>query len=315
MVPRPLRRRCRSLATTGPIVVALLSLLAASTPPTSLAQPAEWVSFETTDQSALPIIRARLNGSEGYRLVIDVSFVDNVLDNTLIAGSGMELASRNEQKTINYYGHEETVPVVYVSRLSIGPVDFQTVPALIVEGDDSTVMGGIRSYGRIGRETLAQLRLTLHYPRNLLLMDRSPPEPIPSGGVAFTTHGRFVHVPVTVETPNGPMTVPFVFDAGASSTVLDRRWAAKHDLAPRGGASAKLASFSVGGVFEQERIVPLGDMHELPYTGEPLGIIGTDLMRGLSVTFDFPRSLVWLEPVEEDDPPTSSEKQRTGKRP
>ena len=285
----PWRRAARRLVVACAIVI-----------PASLGftQEPEWVSFETTDQTALPIVRARLNGSEGYRLVIDVSFIDNVLDNTLVAGSGMELASRNEQKTIDYYGSEEDVPIAYLSSLSIGNVDFQTVPALIVEGDDTTILGGIRSYGRIGRETLSPLRLTIHYPRGLLLLDRSPPDPVPAGGVTFSSEGRFLQVPVTVTTPVGPKTIPFVFDAGASSTVLDRRWAAKQELAPRGGLTAKIETLTIGGLMEEDMTVPLGDLRELPYGGSPLGILGTDLMRRLSVTFDFPRNLVWLEPVE-----------------
>lgn len=294
----------RLSATVGLFELCICSIVfasLASVPFPALAQTSEWIGFETTDQSALPIIRASLNGSEGHRLVMDVSFLDNVLDNTIVAGSGMELASRNEEKTIDYYGRSESVPVAYLTRLSIGDVLFQTVPVLIVEGDDSTVLGGIRSYGRIGRETIKQLRLTIHYPRRLMLFDASPEDIIPPNGESFDAEKRFIELQVSIATPEGVREIPFVYDAGSSTTVLDRRWAAKTGLSKRSSASATLDSLRVGNVHKKEFRIALGDMRELPYPGDPLGIIGTDLIRELSVTFDFPRSMIWLQPIDDDE--------------
>jgi hypothetical protein len=40
-------------------------------------------------------------------------------------------------------------------------------------------------------------------------------------------------------------------------------------------------------------------MKELPYGGTAVGVIGADLLGSLSLTFDFPRDLVWLVPAKE----------------
>ena len=44
----------------------------------------------------------------------------------------------------------------------------------------------------------------------------------------------------------------------------------------------------------------LGEMHELPYDGDPVGVIGADLLNQLSVSYDFARDLVWLTVVGKD---------------
>ena len=80
----------------------------------------EWVKFELIESSALPIVRGKVNGMGGHRLVVDVGFRDLVLDTLLVDGSGMKLVSRGEVQEIDFYGRKEWVPVSYVQTLEIG---------------------------------------------------------------------------------------------------------------------------------------------------------------------------------------------------
>ena len=95
----------------------------------------EWIKFETIDQSALPIVRSRLNGMGPHRLVIDVSFKKLALDTVIVEGSGMKLASRGEKEEIDYYGKKEKVPVAYLQTLELGGAKFQLVRTLLIEGE------------------------------------------------------------------------------------------------------------------------------------------------------------------------------------
>ena len=269
----------------------------------------EWIKFETIDQSALPIVRSRLNGMGPHRLVIDVSFKELALDTLIVEGSGMELLSRGEEEEIDYYGTKEKVKVAYLQTLELGDARFQLVRTLLIEGEDATGMGGLRSYGRIGRDVLETLRLTVHYPRRLLLLEPSPSE-VPPGGVTYTSAGRFLLIPVRLGREGAPqddevddeveIEVNLVLDAGTSNTVLDRRWAADMGFAEKKASQTVIPNFVVGAFSTEDLPVLLGEMHELPYDGQPVGVIGADLLTRISVSYDFARDLVWLKSVEKD---------------
>ena len=286
------------MRTIGRLMVAILVVTAAP-----LAAQT-WIRFETIDQSALPIVRVKLNGSGGHRLVIDPSFNDFVLDTLVVDGSGLKLASQG-QAEIDYYGRKEKVPVVVLDELKVGELAFPMVRTLLIEGEDGTGMGGLRSYGRIGRDLLEPLRLTVHYPRRLLYLESSPPE-VPAGSARFESSGRFLMVPVVLsregagEAVEPVEEVHFILDAGTSGTVLDKKWAVEKGFAPKGANGAEIASLRVG-AFEAKKLpVILGAMKELPYGGTAVGVIGADVLLGLAVTYDFPRDLIWLVPAKEE---------------
>ena len=265
---------------------------------TTPTEKAQWIRFETIDQSALPIVRVKLNGSGGHRLVIDPSFNDFVLDTLVVDGSGLKLASQG-QAEIDYYGKKEKVPVVLLDELKVGELAFPMVRTLLIEGEDGTGMGGLRSYGRIGRDLLESLRLTVHYPRRLLYLESSPPE-VPEGGAQFESSGRFLMVPVMLSREGAIEEVRFILDAGTSGTVLDKKWAVEKGFAPKGANGAEIPSLRVG-AFEAKKLpVVLGVMKELPYGASAVGVIGADVLLGLSVTYDFPRDLIWLVPAKEE---------------
>ena len=94
--------------------------------------------------------------------------------------------------------------------------------------------------------------------------------------------------------------VRFLVDAGTSGTVLDKKWAVEKGFAPKSANGAEIPSFRVG-AFEAKKLpVVLGVMKELPYGGSAVGVIGADLLLGLSVTYDFSRDLLWLVPAKEE---------------
>ena len=282
------------------LTVAILAVSASFDLPAQTAPvgKAQWIGFETIDQSALPIVRVKLNGSGGHRMVIDPNFNDFVLDSLVVDGSGLKLASQG-QAEIDYYGRKEKVPVVVLDELKVGELAFPMVRTLLIEGEDGTGMGGLRSYGRIGRDLLEPLRLTVHYPRRLLYLESSPPE-VPEGGAQFESSGRFLMVPVMLSREGAIEEVRFILDAGTSGTVLDKKWAVEKGFAPKGANGAEIPSLRVG-AFEAKKLpVVLGVMKELPYGASAVGVIGADVLLGLSVTYDFPRDLIWLVPATEE---------------
>ncbi|HEY7818059.1 MAG TPA: hypothetical protein VIG29_07575 [Vicinamibacteria bacterium] len=279
----------------GRITAGLLGVAAVASAQTA-ASP--WIEFETIDQSALPIVRVKLNGSGGHRLVIDPSFNDFVLDTLVVDGSGLKLTSQG-QTEIDYYGRKEKVPLALLEELKVGEHAFSMVRTVLVEGEDGTGMGGLRSYGRIGRDLLKPLRLTVHYPRRLLYLESSPSE-VPAGSAKFEASGRFLMVPVSLSHDTGAQEAMFIIDAGTSGTVLDKKWAVSKGFAPKGATGAEIASLRVGDFEAKKLPVLLGEMKELPYGGTAVGVIGADLLLDLSVTYDFPRELIWLVPAKED---------------
>ncbi len=266
----------------------------------SQAGAQEWIEFETIDQSALPIVRADLNGIRGHRLVLDVGFNDLLLDTMLVDGAGMKLAERGEVQEIDFYGRTERVPVAYVQTLSLGTAEFQLVRTLLIEGEDGTGAGGLRSYGRIGRDILEPLRLTIHYPRHLLYMEASPAEDVPAGSVTFEGVGRFLLVPVVLSGEEGPVEATFVLDPGTSTSLMDKSFAEKNGLAPKRANETVVSAVDVGGFHAESVPVLLGDIRQLPYDGQAVGVIGADVMSSISVTYDFARDLVWLTRLDED---------------
>jgi len=286
-------------AHTRPVVVMLVTALAGlvlgAAPGARSAAP-EWVRFETIPDLAVPLVAARLNGSQGYPFLLDLAIPEVLLDNTLIAGSGMELANRGEVQEIDYFGDKESVPVVYLARLEIGTVGAQGVKGLIIEGDDLARSQGIPSYGRIGRDFLEPFRLTIHYPRQLLLLEPSPEgADVPAGGVFFDKALQGVHVETVV---NQKLSTTFIVDPSVAICLLDRDWARDQKLAEGDDKVILLESFAVGGFTTSRVPVQLVEMERLPYPGRPLGVLGASLLRQLSVTYDFSRGLVWLRTLE-----------------
>jgi hypothetical protein len=260
----------------------------------------EWLKFEMIESSALPIVRANVNGMGDHRLVVDVGFNDLLLDTLLVDGSGMKLVDRGETQEIDFYGKKETVSVSYVPTFELGKARFELVRTLLIDGEDGTGSGGIRSYGRIGRDIFEPLRLTIHYPRQLLMLEPAPEGEVPAGGLGFTTEGRFIYVAVKLEAEHGIEEATFVLDPGTSGSVLDRDWATDVKLAGKKDSQTTIGAVEIGGFRREQVPMLLADMHALPYDGNPAGVIGSDVLRTISITYDFARDLVWLTEPGDD---------------
>jgi hypothetical protein len=234
--------------------------------------------------------------------VLDVGFTDFVLDTLIVDGTGLKLPSAGDQ-VIDYYGKKEKVPVVALDELKIGGLEFRNVRTLLIEDEDETGRGGLRSYGRIGRDLLEPLRVTVHYPRRLLLLEPSPTNEVPPGAASLSSSGRFLLVPVSLTSEKGSEEVPFILDAGTSTTLIDKKWAAERGLAPKGAAVTKLPRVQVAGYERESLPVVLGEMKVYPYEtfeGRAVGVLGADVLLGLAVTYDFARDLVWFVAPKED---------------
>lgn len=255
-----------------------------------------WISFEMIPSLAVPIVPVSVNGSERFPLLIDPSVPDVLLDGFLIDGSGMQVARREEVQEIEYLGQKEKLPVVYLDTLEIGNVGIKGIRALLVEGDNITRADGYPTYGRIGRAFLNPFRLTIHYPRELLLLEPSPEGPdVPAGGIFFEEGLNTINVEVVI---NDSVSAYFVVDATAPINFLDSKWAREQGLAEKKAAGVELGKLRVGGFTTENVTFQLGDMNKMPYPGLPVGVLGTPVLRYLSVTYDFPRGLLWLRSVE-----------------
>lgn len=257
-----------------------------------------WIPFEHPSDSALPIIDVRINGREEQPMVIDYSVKEVLLDTLLVAGTGMKLSNQGETVQIEYYGTKEKVSVAYLDTVEVGRVGRQGVRTLLIElGDDIGVRDGLRAYGRIGLEFLEPFRLTVHYPRKLFLLEPSPEGEIPDGSATFERVERALAVDVLL---NESVLGRFVIDPSASVVAIDKKWAQKNGLVDKKAQDVLLSDLRVGSFTTGEVRARLSEMSKLPYGGQPQGVIGSSLLRGLSVSYDFPRSLVWFRHVEVD---------------
>jgi hypothetical protein len=256
----------------------------------------QWVTYESIPQSGIPIVYAKLNGGEGYRMAVDLSLKDVLLDEFIVAGAGMELESRGETQEIDFYGDKEKVPVNYLDSLVLGSAVKRVVKTLIIRGDDLGAATGIPVYGRIGTDFFESFRLTVYYPRKMLLVEPSPQDEVPPGAASFQIEKRALSVEVVV---NGSLTERFVLDPGASLTMLDKKWASKQGLVEKNDHRVDLASIEIGGFRAQAVPAILENAKKWPYEPRPVGVIGASLLREGAVTYDFPRKLVWLRSVEE----------------
>jgi hypothetical protein len=277
--------------------MSLIVLVSFITVSAEAVQKPRWTRFESIEQSGIPVVYARLNGSEGYRLALDFSVASVLLDEFLIAGTGMELVNRGEIEEIDYYGAEEKVEVNYLDSLVLGGVEKRGVKALIIKGDDLGSGAGIPIYGRVGRNFLESFRLTVFYPRNLFLLEPSPESDVPPGGARFELNERAFEVDAVV---NGVHSVRFIVDPGASFTMIEKKWAIEHGLATKNSHRLDLASVQVGGFLGEGIPAILEEKKKLPYVGEFAGVIGASLLVELAMTYDFPRNLLWLRRPEGD---------------
>jgi hypothetical protein len=225
----------------------------------------DWLVFEIIEQSDLPIVRARLNDSDGHCLVLDVGVNALIPDMTIVDGMGLKLANAGGVESIDLYGEAEQVPVAFLQELKFGDASFEMVKMLLVEGEDGTESGGLRSYGRIERDILEPLRMTVHYPRKLFFMEPAPQSDISPGGVFYETAGRFLLVPVRLEQEGVQHEVRFVLDVGTSSSLVARKWAEEEGLAEKKAAQAVVMALEVGGFRAVGAALLLGSMNELPY--------------------------------------------------
>ncbi len=262
-------------------------------------QKPKWTRFESIEQSGIPVVYARLNGSEGYRLALDFSVSAVLLDEFLIAGTGIELVNRGEIEEIDYYGTEEEVEVKYLDSLILGGVEKRGVKALIIKGDDLGSGAGMPIYGRVGRNFLESFRLSIFYPRKLFLLEPSPAGDVPPGGVLFELNERAFEVDAEV---NGVHSVRFIVDPGASFTMLEKKWAIEAGLATKKSHRVDLASIQIGDFLGEGVPAILEEKKKLPYEGEIAGVIGASLLVELAMTYDFPRNLLWLRRLEGDKP-------------
>ena len=61
----------------------------------------------------------------------------------------------------------------------------------------------------------------------------------------------------------------------------------------------ELEALTIGGFTAPRVPVQLVEMRKLPYQEGPVGVLGSSVLRQLSVTYDFTRGLIWLRKLED----------------
>ena len=79
------------------------------------------------------------------------------------------------------------------------------------------------------------------------MLEPSPEQEVPKGGVLFTSAGRFLLVPARLLGAIGYMEGDFVLDTNSSTSLLDRKWAMENQLASKQVREVQLDNFEVGG--------------------------------------------------------------------
>ncbi len=98
---------------------------------------------------------------------------------------------------------------------------------------------------------------------------------------------------------NHSVSTTFIVDPSVAICLLDRNWARDQKLAEKDDKVIELESLTVGGFTEARVPVQLVEMRKLPYQGQPVGVLGSSVLRHLSVTYDFARGLIWLRALED----------------
>ncbi|HSP63127.1 MAG TPA: aspartyl protease family protein [Pyrinomonadaceae bacterium] len=306
-----------------------------------LGQQGELYSLGGADRSVLsfdavdyrPIIKVRVNGGQELRFVLDTGSGMSVLSEETARKVGIRAVARGGYALAVGGGGRFEIVYGYVNSIDVGDVRIENVPVYIrhfyEEREPVDGYLGISALGRlIMTVDYGARRLTLIRQRNSERADlatiinrpgkndnSAPTEARPGVEVPVrTTSSGFLSAEVSIEGIQRPLN--FIFDTGATTTVLSEKLAAL-DEAQGFIQPGRMRVVGAAGITENVKMALLPKLGIGTYTRqnidaavldlEPVneasgfqqsGILGGNFLRYFRVVFDFQRGLVRLEPLE-----------------
>ena len=306
-----------------------------------LGQQGELYSLGGADRSVLsfdavdyrPIIKVRINGGKELRFVLDTGSGMSVLSEETARKVGVRAVARGGYALAVGGGGRFEIVYGYVNSIDVGDVHIDNVPVYIrhfyEEREPVDGYLGISALGRlITTVDYGARRLTLIRQRNSETADLAtvinrqgkndkgaPTEARPGVEVQMrSTSSGFLSGEVSIEGIQRPLN--FIFDTGATTTVLSEKLAAldevqafiqKGRMRVVGAAGvaenvkmALLPKLGVGTYIRQNIDAAVLDLEPVNETSgfQQSGILGGNFLRYFRVVFDFQRGIVRLEPLE-----------------
>lgn len=270
-----------------------------------------------------PIIKVRINGRrEPLRFVLDTGSGISVISEETAKRLGLSSVARGG--LARAIGGKFEIVYGFLNSLEIGDVRVENVPVYIRHfyNDDVPVDG------YIGLAVINRYIATVDYGARTfsLRRNRSSQDALPPGPGAIeipmrTTSSGFLSGEVAVEGVSRPLN--FIIDTGASVSVVSERMMEleemnifKHPTRMRVYGAAGIAEgvqtlmlprVFLGRQAREKLDVAVLDLEPVNETTGFVqsGIIGGNFLRHFRITFDFRRSVVWLEPLGPNGLPAS----------
>jgi predicted aspartyl protease/thioredoxin-like negative regulator of GroEL len=307
-----------------------------------LGQHGALYSLAGADRSVLPfdavdyrpIIKVRINGGKDVlRFVLDTGSGMSVLSEETARKIGVRAVARGGMARAVGGGGRFEIVYGYVNSIEVGDLRVENLPVYIRhfydEGNPVDGYLGIAALGRLVTVVdYGTRRLTLIRQRSSEAADlgtvinrpgkndnSAPIEPQPGVDIRVrTTSSGFLSGEVSIEGIQRPLN--FIFDTGATTTVLSEKLAAL-DEAQGFIQQGRMRVFGAAGIAENVKMALLPKLGVGTYTREKIdaavldmepvnetsgfqqsGILGGNFLRYFRVVFDFQRGIVRLEPLE-----------------
>jgi predicted aspartyl protease len=261
----------------------------------------------------LIVLPTSVNGSGPLRFILDTgnATAPFILSRRIAEKLGIEAHPSSEFPRPSVVGSEPTeLFAATVESISIGPIREERVRVGVSKAMDQLSRAiGKEIDGNIGYPFLKKLRITLDYPRNILVLSSSKRGSEDWRAMDFD-FGSPKPLILTWATVNGLKRYRFALDTGAGSTVVSNELAQELGLA-RGpdvpmqgaGGAAKgfvtsLSSLEFGNVSLREVTAVAAHVFaplRNPVGGELDGIIGYNVLRQFRVTIDYPMKRMRFE--------------------
>jgi predicted aspartyl protease/Flp pilus assembly protein TadD len=289
------------------------------------------LSFDSVEYR--PIIKVRVNGGKDLRFVLDTGSGMSVLSEETARKLGVRAVARGGTALAVGGGGRFEIVYGYLDSIDVGDLHIDNVPVYIrhfyEERDPVDGYLGISALGRLVTTIdYGTRRLTLIRQRGSETADlatvinrpgkndnSAPTEARPGVEVQMrTTSSGFLSGEVSIEGIQRPFN--FIFDTGATTTVLSEKLAALDEVQAfiqqrrmrvvgAAGVSenvkmALLPKLVVGTYMRQNIDAAVLDLDPVNETSgfQQSGILGGNFLKYFRVVFDFQRGIVRLEPLE-----------------
>lgn len=288
------------------------------------------VQFDSPDFR--PVIKLRLNGSKQVlRFVLDTGSGMSVLSEETARKMGIKPVARGGLARAVGGGGRFEIVYGYLNSIDIGDVRVTNVPVYIRHFYDE--QNAVDGY--LGIAAISRLVASVDYGTNRLILSRPKASDAESmvarapsidvdpmrPGINIpvrTTASGFLSGEVNIDGIGKPLN--FIIDTGATVTVLSEKAAALED-AQRFLKQGKMKVYGAAGVADDVRIAALPRVQIGSYSREGIdaavldmepvnetagfqqsGILGGNFLRHYRVIFDFARSVVRFESLEDINP-------------